>query len=88
MKKEKFAIIGAGHFGSAIALSLAKRGAEVLVIDNNMSIVNDLADEVAEAVCIDVTSVFRVYRCRGRQSVRSLQEKERRLRPYSTGKMR
>ena len=56
MKKEKFAIIGAGHFGSAIALSLAKRGAEVLVIDNNMSIVNDLADEVAEAVCIDVTS--------------------------------
>lgn len=56
MKKEKFAIIGAGHFGSAIALSLARKGAEVLVIDNNMSIISDLADDVAEAVSIDVTN--------------------------------
>lgn len=56
MKKEKFAVIGAGIFGSAIAKNLAQKGAEVLVIDNDMKIINEIADEVSEAVCIDVTN--------------------------------
>lgn len=55
MGKDKFAIIGAGHFGSAIALALSQKGAEVLVIDSNFNIVESISDDVAYAVCIDVT---------------------------------
>ena len=53
---KKIAVIGAGHFGSAIATALSKKGAEVLVIDNNISVIQDIADDVAFAVCTDVTN--------------------------------
>ncbi|MDR3047439.1 MAG: TrkA family potassium uptake protein [Bacteroidales bacterium] len=52
----RFAIIGAGQFGSAIARSLAEKGAEVLVIDAAINKVQEIADDVAYAVCLDVTN--------------------------------
>ena len=56
MALEKFAIIGAGHFGSAIAIALSQKGKEVLVIDSDISVIQDISDDVAYAVCIDATN--------------------------------
>jgi trk system potassium uptake protein len=56
MKNERFAIIGAGHFGSAIARGLSNKGAEVLVIDSTLSVIQDISDDVAYAVCTDATN--------------------------------
>lgn len=56
MSNERFAIIGAGHFGSSIATALSERGAEVLVIDSDIKVIQDLSEEVAFSVCIDATN--------------------------------
>ncbi|MEG1555265.1 MAG: TrkA family potassium uptake protein [Bacteroidales bacterium] len=56
MAQERYAVIGAGHFGSAIAIALSEKGAEVLVIDSEISVVQDIADDVAYSVCIDATN--------------------------------
>ena len=56
MAQERFAIIGAGHFGSAIATALSQKGAEVLVIDSDINVVQDISEDVAYAVCIDATN--------------------------------
>lgn len=56
MAQEKFAVIGAGHFGQAICRALSNKGHEVLVIDSNIEVVQDIADEMAYAVCIDATN--------------------------------
>jgi trk system potassium uptake protein TrkA len=53
---KKIAVIGAGHFGSAIATALSAKGAEVLLIDNNIGVIQNIADDVAYAVCADVTN--------------------------------
>ncbi|MDD2411384.1 MAG: TrkA family potassium uptake protein [Bacteroidales bacterium] len=52
---EKFAVIGAGHFGTAIAVTLSKKGAEVMVIDTNQDKIDAINDEVSYAVCLDAT---------------------------------
>jgi trk system potassium uptake protein TrkA len=51
----RFAVIGLGQFGTSIAVSLAKRGADVLAIDRDMSRVEAVKDEVAHAVALDST---------------------------------
>jgi trk system potassium uptake protein len=53
MNRGKFAVIGLGQFGRAIAKSLAKRGAEVLAIDNDPENINHIIDHVAYAVMMD-----------------------------------
>lgn len=53
MQAWKFAVIGIGQFGKAIAKALAKRGAEVLVIDTNQEVINNISDSVASAVVMD-----------------------------------
>ena len=53
---KKIAVIGAGHFGSAIATALSAKGAEVLVIDSNINVIQNISDDVAYAVCTDVTN--------------------------------
>ena len=53
---KKIAVIGAGHFGSAIANALSEKGAEVLVIDSNINIIQNISEDVAYAVCTDVTN--------------------------------
>ncbi len=57
MKKSKFAVIGAGKFGSAIARELASKGAEVHVFDNCEERIENIKDEVALAVMLDATDV-------------------------------
>jgi trk system potassium uptake protein TrkA len=53
----KFAVIGLGQFGTSIARKLAKRGAEVLAIDNDSEHVENIKEYVAYAVTLDATDV-------------------------------
>ncbi|WP_291857997.1 TrkA family potassium uptake protein [Marinilabilia sp.] len=52
---QKIAVIGMGQFGMAIAKSLTKKGAEVLVIDRNEHIIEEMGNRVALAVAMDAT---------------------------------
>lgn len=56
MAQEKFAVIGAGHFGQAISLALSEKGHEVLVIDSDLNVIQDISEDVAYAVCTDATN--------------------------------
>jgi trk system potassium uptake protein TrkA len=51
----KYAVIGLGQFGTAIARKLSERGAEVLAIDNDENHIERIKDEVAYAVTLDST---------------------------------
>jgi trk system potassium uptake protein TrkA len=53
---KKIAVIGAGHFGSKLSTALSEKGAEVLVIDNNLNVIQDISDDVSFAVCTDATN--------------------------------
>lgn len=55
MADMKFAVIGLGQFGIAIAKTLARRGVEVLAIDRDERIIEEIADSVANAVALDST---------------------------------
>lgn len=55
MAEMKFAVIGLGQFGMAIAKTLAVKGMEVLAIDRDEQIVDQIADSVANAVALDST---------------------------------
>ena len=55
MKTEKYAVIGIGQFGSAIAKALSEKGGEVMAIDTNQEIIDSIADDVAYAVVLDAT---------------------------------
>lgn len=50
---KQFAVIGLGRFGSSVARTLSRMGYEVLAVDTNEDRVNDLAEEVTYAVCVD-----------------------------------
>jgi trk system potassium uptake protein TrkA len=55
MRGMKFAVIGLGQFGGAIAKTLAKRGIEVLVIDKDEQLIGEISDYVASAVALDAS---------------------------------
>ena len=55
MSDQRFAVIGLGQFGSAIAKNLSNRGAEVLAIDLSLEKVEGIKDEVSYAVALDAT---------------------------------
>jgi trk system potassium uptake protein len=57
MSQYKFAVIGLGQFGNAIARTLALRGAEVLAIDSSEEHIEDIKEEVSYAVCMDATDI-------------------------------
>jgi trk system potassium uptake protein TrkA len=57
MAENKFAVIGLGQFGTAIAKTLADRGAEVLAIDYDEDYVEDIKEDVAYAVALDATDI-------------------------------
>ena len=57
MSKHKFAVIGLGLFGTAIAKTLSERGAEVLAIDIHEEKIQDIKDDVAYAVAFDATDI-------------------------------
>ena len=55
MKNSRFAVIGLGKFGTAIANKLSSKGAEVIAIDQNATYVENIKEDVAYAVCMDAT---------------------------------
>lgn len=50
---KSFAIIGLGLFGTQLAKELYNSGNNVLVIDSNDNIIEQIADDVSRAVCLD-----------------------------------
>lgn len=60
----RYAVIGLGQFGSAIATMLARKGAEVIAIDNNQAHVDSIKDDVAHAVVLDATD-YKALRSQG-----------------------
>ena len=52
---KQFIILGLGRFGSAVATTLVELGHEVLGVDNDEERVNDLKDEITQAVQADIT---------------------------------
>jgi trk system potassium uptake protein TrkA len=57
MSQYKFAVIGLGQFGNAIARTLSLRGAEVLAIDSDEQHIDDIKEDVSYAVCMDATDI-------------------------------
>lgn len=55
MQGMKFAVIGVGKYGSAIARELAEKGAEVYAFDDNEEKIEQIKDDVAFAVTLDAT---------------------------------
>jgi len=49
----RYAVIGLGSFGMGLARSLARLGAEVLAVDNELFHVETVKDEVHTAICMD-----------------------------------
>ena len=54
--KKKFAVIGLGQFGTAIAKTLSTRNAEVIAIDKDIERVEYIKDFVSYTVCVDATN--------------------------------
>lgn len=55
-KKQEFAVIGLGRFGSSLALTLVQRGFSVLGIDRDRDIVQSLSEQITHAVALDSTN--------------------------------
>ena len=52
---KQFIVLGLGRFGSAVAITLAEMGYEVLGVDNDVERVNDLKNKITEVVQADIT---------------------------------
>jgi len=50
-----YVIIGCGRFGSSVAKTLYGLGHDVLAIDSNMDIIQEISDNVTQAVQVDAT---------------------------------
>ena len=57
MSEHRFTVIGLGLFGTEIAKTLSKRGAEVIAIDLNDEKIKNIQDDVAYAVSLDATDM-------------------------------
>ena len=56
MNSKQYAVLGLGIFGSTVATTLAEYGtAEVILVDQDESCVERVADEVTKAVVANVT---------------------------------
>lgn len=51
----RYAVIGLGKFGRAIASVLSAKGAEVIAVDNSPVHIESIKDDVALAICMDAT---------------------------------
>jgi trk system potassium uptake protein TrkA len=54
---QKIAVIGLGAFGHSLATELTRAGIQVLAIDKNINMVDQIADKVDHAVCLDAKDV-------------------------------
>jgi trk system potassium uptake protein TrkA len=52
---KQFVVVGAGRFGSSVALTLSKSGCEVTVVDKDRDRVQRLSDYVSTAIQLDAT---------------------------------
>jgi trk system potassium uptake protein TrkA len=64
---QQILIIGLGHFGMSLSRTLSEKGAEVLAVDVNSSLVEEAAAFVAEAVVIDATDEAELARLEPRR---------------------
>ncbi len=58
MKKKsspQIAVIGLGAFGMALVKTLAKEGADVIAVDNNMDHLDEVKNSISNAICFDST---------------------------------
>ncbi len=51
----QFAVVGLGQFGFKVATTLAAKGAEVIAVDSNPDVVEQIKDQVTQAICLDST---------------------------------
>ncbi len=51
----QYVVIGAGRFGSAVAVTLSKKGKQVMVLDKNEHVVQRLSEIVTQAIQVDVS---------------------------------
>lgn len=54
MSRKRFAVLGLGEFGRALATELAEMGCEVLAVDSDPRLVEDMRDRVAAAAVADI----------------------------------
>jgi trk/ktr system potassium uptake protein len=52
---KSFAVIGLGRFGYKLAIALSMSGAEVIAIDRDRTVIDQIRDQVANAVRLDST---------------------------------
>ncbi len=52
---KQFAVIGLGTFGARVAITLMQKGAEVIAIDSDPKRVEQIKDDVTQALCLDAT---------------------------------
>lgn len=64
---QQILIIGLGQFGMSLSRTLSEKGAEVLAVDVNRSLVEEAAAFVAEAVVIDATDETELARLEPRK---------------------
>lgn len=55
-KKQEFAVVGLGRFGTSLALTLVERGFAVLGIDRDPDLVQSLSEQITQAVVLDSTN--------------------------------
>ena len=53
MKCKQYLILGMGRFGSSLARKLCSLGQEVLAVDSNADLVDDIAEDVTQAIQMD-----------------------------------
>lgn len=54
-RKQEYAVIGLGRFGTSLAMTLVERGYYVLGIDRDPDVVQRVADNITQAVTLDST---------------------------------
>lgn len=54
-KKKQYMVIGLDRFGKSVAKSLEANGCMVLAIDKDQKKINQIADYVTSAMCLDIT---------------------------------
>jgi trk system potassium uptake protein TrkA len=52
---KQYLVIGMGDFGQEVARTLSSEGAEVIAVDSDANLIEDIKDDVAQAVCLDAT---------------------------------
>ena len=60
-KRKEFVVFGLGKFGLSVARTLADNGCQVMAVDSEQSKVEEIAEAVTYAVCMDVTDADAIH---------------------------